>query len=113
MSSPSEHCPTCGKALTKGRSGEQNRTYWGNIVTPLASYLEGYSTDEVHELLKYKFLSQFRFVKSPKNGTVEEVRLIKSTTKLTTKEFMTFMEACIRWASELGCPITMPGDPVE
>lgn len=108
-----QHCPTCGKAITKGRSGEQNRTYWKCIVTALANYLEGYSTDEIHDLLKYKFLTEIRFVKNPKNKTVEELKMTRSTTTLTTKEFKEFMDACLRWAAELGCPIVMPGDPVE
>ena len=104
-----ERCKTCGRPLTKGRSNPQNKSYWKLCVEPLAEYLEGYTTEDIHCLLKHKFLSEIRYVKN-RNGMTEEVKVTKSTTSLTTVEFNLFMESIRQWASELGLYLNEPNE---
>ncbi len=103
-------CPTCHRPFTKGRSNPQNKSYWKLCVEPLAAYLEGYTRDEIHELLKYKFLSEVRYIKD-RTGKMEEVRVTKSTRSLTTVGFNQFMESIRVWASQLGCWLQEPNEP--
>jgi hypothetical protein len=103
-------CKECNRPLTKGRSNPQNKSYWKLCVEPLANFLEGYTKAEVHELLKYKFLSEVRYVHM-RDGTIEEIKVTKSTTTLTTVEFNDFMEHIRRWASQLGCWLGEPNEP--
>lgn len=72
------------------RSLDQNALYW-KLITELGEHI-GYSHDEMHQLMGYKFL------RYEKNGE----QFIKSTTKLTTKEFSEYFENCARWAAEMG-----------
>ena len=103
-------CKECGRPLTKGRSNPQNKSYWKLCVEPLAEFLEGYTRPEVHELLKYKFLSETRYVRN-RAGRMEEVKVTKSTRDLTTSEFNEFMEQIRVWASQLGCWLSEPNEP--
>jgi hypothetical protein len=106
-----DKCPTCLKPYVKQRSNPQNNTYWKLCVEPLSEYLEGYTREEVHELLKHKFLSEARYVKN-KEGEVEEIKITKSTTVLSTKEFNEFMSAIRIWASSLGCWLSEPNEVI-
>ena len=74
------------------RSLQQNKYYWGVVVEILASHC-GYDPDEMHEALKVKFLSE---------GQDEKTGLIKvrSTTKMTTDEFIKYTDKVIRWAAQ-------------
>ena len=77
----------------KRRSGNQNR-YYHSVVVRLISDETGYSTDEVHELLKMMFNSTI--VNVGKN----EIKIAKSTASLTTTEFELYISKCIMWASQ-------------
>ena len=101
-------CKECGQKIRKQRTIPQNNSYWGLLVTPLAEYLS-LTTDECHNLLKYKFNSEVVFVKT-KDGKVEEVRKIKSTTKQTTSENMEYQANCRMWASQLGLSLKEPNE---
>ena len=76
------------------RSVEQNKRYW-KLIGELGSFL-GYDEDEMHELMKYKFLSY----KQEMLG--DEMVVIPSTSKLTIKEFVEYLEKVERFAVELG-----------
>ena len=76
------------KPKTK-RSDVQNNYYWGVVIELLSKEL-GYDQDEMHEILKYKFLKT-------KNG---EMEYVKSTTKLTTGEFEEYLDKIKRWSAE-------------
>jgi len=76
------------------RSTEQNSRLW-KLYTELGAYI-GHSPDEVHQLCGYKFLRELKTV----NG--EAVEVIKSTTKLNTKDMAEYQENIERWASEIG-----------
>lgn len=107
-----ERCPTCHRAIKKDRSNNQNRYYWGVVVNELSEHT-GFTPDEVHEILKHKFLWKVLFVKA-KSGT-DKVLVGKSTAQLTTAEFENFMRDVRQWASiELGVWIPEPNEaPTE
>ena len=76
------------------RSVQQNKRYW-KIIQELGSYL-GYDEGEMHELMKYKFLSY----KQEMLG--DELVVVPSTAKLTIKEFVEYLNKVESFASTLG-----------
>jgi len=83
------------------RSVQQNNYYWG-VVCDILSKETGYTPEEIHQILGEKFLSYEK----------NEMRFVKSTTKLKTNEFEEYMEECRRFASiELSCYIPLPNEP--
>ncbi len=84
----------------KHRSDRQNRYYWKVIVGMLSTEL-GYSDDETHEALKWKFLLR-------DEGKIPTVR---STANLSTAEFESYLGKIREWASSfLGCEIPLPNE---
>jgi hypothetical protein len=85
------------------RSLSQNRFYWG-VVLPIMSDFFGYSNEEMHQICATTYL---RYEKDGKEFT-------KSTTKLDTKEFETYIEKIRQWAmSEYGVHIPTPNEVTE
>jgi hypothetical protein len=82
------------KPFKSTRSTEQNSRLW-KLYNDLGEHI-GHSPDEVHQLMGYKFLRELKTV----NG--EAVEIIKSTTKLNTKDMAEYQESIERWASEIG-----------
>ena len=82
------------KPFAFNRSVEQNKRYW-KLIEELGSFL-GYDAGEMHELMKYKFLSY----KQEMLG--DELVVIPSTSKLTIKEFVEYLDKVERFASTLG-----------
>ena len=82
------------KPFAFNRSTQQNKRYWA-LIGELGTYL-GYSESEMHELMKYKFLSY----KQEMLG--DEMVVIPSTSKLTIKEFVSYLNQVERFAVELG-----------
>lgn len=84
----------------KQRSLSQNAFHWGVIVPILkdAFYNEGsiYSKDQVHEILKGLFLK----VDEPIGTDGLFVTRIKSSTELTTSQWMDFNTQITIWAAE-------------
>jgi hypothetical protein len=76
------------------RSSEQNRRMW-LLYTELGKFL-GLDSDEVHQLMGYKFLRYQKEV----NGKTEE--FIKSTTKLDTKAMGEYQDAIERFGAGMG-----------
>ena len=74
----------------KRRTGNQNRYYWG-VVIPILCESLGYSSEEMHEALKWKFL---------RNRMHKELPTVKSTANLSTIEFNNYIDEIVRWASE-------------
>ena len=95
-------CPRCKFQWTSTiRSNPQNRWYWG-VCIDLISEHTGFTPEEVHEILKHKFLT-------PKSLMGEQI--YPSTTSLTTVEFKNYMEKIQRWASmELSVVIPDPNE---
>lgn len=87
------------KPRTK-RSDVQNSYYWGVVIELLSKEL-GYDKDEMHEILKYKFLQ----------SNAMGMPYVKSTTKLSTGEFEEYLEKIRRWAAEfLNINIPLPNE---
>lgn len=78
------------KPKTK-RSDLQNNFYWGVVIELLSKEL-GYDQEELHEILKYKFLK--------KNSALNGMEYVKSTAKLTTGEFEEYLDKIKRWSAE-------------
>ena len=82
------------KPFAFNRSTQQNKKYW-SLIGELGSFL-GYDEQEMHELMKYKFLSY----KQEMLG--DEMTVVPSTSKLTIKEFVEYLEKVERFAVSLG-----------
>jgi hypothetical protein len=86
------------------RSDNQNKYMWGVVYEILSQQL-GYETEEIHEIMKYKFL------RATKGGGGQVFDLVRSTTKLNTTEMETYLEKIRRFASmELNCFIPLPNE---
>lgn len=109
-------CPICKCEFTpnlKNRSTQENRYYFGVVVKAL-SELTGFNPDEMHEILKHKFLKKSVWITNIEKGTVEEVVITQSTTELTTVEFENYLAKIRQWAGEeLNCPIPLPNEVTE
>ena len=96
------------------RSNSQNAFYFGVVVTLIMEGLkdagfENFDKDKTHDLIKYKFL---KVEEVSTNGEVIET--IKSTTSLTTTEFMSLLADIKSWALEfLNVDIPEPGQEME
>ena len=82
----------------KDRSHNQNKYYWVAVVGIPAKHY-GYLPEEMHDALKLMFL--------PKNEEGKP-RTIRSTTTLSTVEFMEYVERCRQCAAEQGLFIPDP-----
>ena len=78
----------------KSRSQNQNNYYWGVVIELLVDAM-GLMPEEVHEVLKSKFLIKGLTDKNGKNYEVS-----KSTADLTTSEFEDYLTKCRMWASQ-------------
>lgn len=102
-------CPLCGHIIDKPiRSTQQNRWLWGVCYKMIAEHT-GYSADEIHELMKHRFLRHFIDIET-RNG-IEQLETVKSTTQLNTIEFNSYTTQIQQWASiELGISIPDPNE---
>lgn len=105
-------CPLCGVKSDDGkskRSNQQNRYMWGVVYKVLSDHT-GYTSDEIHEICKWKFLKTWVRLEK-KNHQSEEMQITKSTASLSTVEIEKYLEEIRRWASiELGCWIPLPNE---
>jgi hypothetical protein len=84
----------------KHRSGAQNAFYWG-IVIDIISGATGFTPQESHDAMRFKFLVNME-------GDLPKV---KSTTELTTVEFLDYVAQIQQWAGEfLDCYIPDPNE---
>lgn len=74
------------------RNDQQNRYYWGVIIKVMASEL-GYTPEEMHEALKYRYLRQDFNERYPKIG---------STRILDVSEMNAYMDKIIIGAAQDG-----------
>lgn len=82
------------KERNSDRSVEQNARLW-ELYTSIGNYL-GYTAQDVHELMGYKFLL------IEKNIGREKITRIASTTKLSVKDMNDYQTKIEAWASHLG-----------
>jgi len=96
------------KKHQKNRSTRENAYYWGVIVKELSNW-SGYDPDQMHEVLKMKFLREDKVIKS----TGELVPGFKSTKDLSVPEFEAYCENIRIWAiSELEVYLPLPGETI-
>ena len=76
------------------RTIDQNRRLW-DLYRNVGNFL-GYTADELHLLMGYKFLRQHQYI----GETM--VEYIESTTKLDTKQMTQYQESIEIWASQMG-----------
>lgn len=87
------------------RSVNQNAYYWGVIIDMISKYL-GYFPDEMHEILKRKFLPS-KVVKLKD----EEIVIPESTARLDSGEFENYLESIRIWAAtDLNMTIPVPNE---
>jgi len=87
------------KPFSFNRSVQQNKKYWA-LIGELGSFL-GYEEQEMHELMKYKFLSY----KQEMLG--DEMVVVPSTSKLTVKEFVEYLNKVENFAISLGFQVDL------
>lgn len=89
-------CPYCKLSFSSGepRSNRQNRYLWG-VVYKLISDEVGHSPEEIHEILKDKFLPKHKI----EIGNLKE-EVPVSTKELTTADFNEYIETIQRFAAE-------------
>ena len=81
------------------RSQQANRYYWGVVVEMLHEHT-GYTPEEVHELLKMRFIPK-RLAVCNGNGVVQdEFVLGGSTREMDTEEFGAYVEEICQWAAQ-------------
>jgi hypothetical protein len=76
------------------RSLEQNARLW-DLYTSIGNHL-GYTPDEMHDLMGYKFLLVVKYV------GLDKITKIRSTTDLSVKEMGEYQMKIESWASNLG-----------
>ena len=92
------------KKRVKPRSNRENSYYWKVIVGILSDHT-GFTPDELHDCLKYKFLSE----EDVRTGLVKT----KSTSELSTLEFESYLTQIRTWAStDLHCFIPLPNEDI-
>jgi hypothetical protein len=81
------------KEFKPKRSNQLNQYYWGVVIRLVSDYT-GFSKEETHELLKFKFLKHKVLVGDEWYDTT------KSTTKLNNQEMIGYIEKIQQFAAE-------------
>lgn len=108
------------KKYRKSRSNKQNAYYWGCVINYVTEGLVNMgferpllSSDNVHHLLREKFLKEDLGVPDGVHAG-EFVTMVRSTTDLSTTEFMDYIADIQKWAAEfLNIVIPDPGEQSE
>jgi len=96
------------KKQRNNRSNMQNSYYWKCIVQGLAEEL-GYFPDEMHEILKVKFASEWQSIEI--HDKTIGLQVVKSSARMNTKEFEVYADQIRIWAlTELGIRLMMPNE---
>lgn len=94
------------------RSIQANRYYWGWVIERLVKHCDhSYTPEEMHELLKARFIPKTLAIHDGNGEIVFEMVLGGSTRKMNTHEFYQYVESIREWAADtLGCDIPDPGE---
>ena len=96
------------KKQRNNRSMMQNNYYWKCIVQMLADEL-GYYPNEMHDILKVKFASEWQSIEV--NNNKVGLQVINSTATMDTKAFEIYAEQIRIWAlSELNIRLMLPNE---
>ena len=91
--------------LRATRSQQANRFYWGVVLHTLSQHT-GYTPEELHDLMKCKFLPKERAFLDGNGEVVEKFVLGGSTRSLDVGEFATYVNQIRDWAgAALACYI--------
>lgn len=91
------------------RSLAQNRLYWGVYVKVLSDHT-GYDPEEIHEILKAKFLPKKLTLVDEHGVITDEFTVGGSTSQLNKLEFGEYLERIQRWAAET-LSVVIPDPP--
>ncbi len=96
------------KKQRNNRSMMQNNYYWKCIVQTLSDEL-GYYPNEMHDILKVKFASEWQSIEV--NNNKVGLQVINSTATMDTKAFEIYAEQIRIWAlSELNIRLMLPNE---
>ena len=96
------------KKQRNNRSMMQNNYYWKCIVQTLSEEL-GYYPNEIHDILKVKFASEWQSIEV--NNNKVGLQVINSTATMDTKAFEIYAEQIRIWAlSELNIRLMLPNE---
>ena len=101
------------KEKTKKVSTDAHAFYRGGIIKECMRYemFGGWTKDEIHEFFADMFLGYFEMVKhfgADDETTLKEVRKIRSTSALNSKEMSEYCEYVIRWLAQHSIVIKDP-----
>jgi hypothetical protein len=102
------------RRLRATRSQQANRYYWGVVLTTLVRHCDfQYTPEEMHEVLKAKFLPKTLAIHDGNGEIVFEYVIGGSTRSMNTTQFSDYVRDIKQWALDtLGCYATEP-DEVE
>ena len=107
-------CPACKHEFSAREAKmitlPMHRYYFGVIIEILSEHT-GYTKEQVDKLLKEKFL--FEILHIPTKFGIQEVKIVRSKTELTTQEANEFYSQIRIWAScelEPSCWIPEPNE---
>ena len=90
------------------RSNMQNNYYWSCIVQTLSNEL-GYFPDEIHDILKVKFSSEWNSIEL--NDRTVAIQTVKSTARMDSKAFEIYADQIRMWAmTDLGIRLMLPNE---
>ena len=96
------------KKQRNNRSMMQNNYYWKCIVQTLSEEL-GFYPNEIHDILKVKFASEWQSIEV--NNNKVGLQVINSTATMDTKAFEIYAEQIRIWAlSELNIRLMLPNE---
>jgi hypothetical protein len=93
------HYEVSVQRLLANRSLQHNRYYWGVVIAALADHT-GYTPNELHELMKMKFLPKSLALLDGNGDVKGEYVMGGSTRKLKVSEFYQFVNEVRRFAAE-------------
>lgn len=99
-------CVTVAQVKDK-RTNMQNALYW--VYIKILGDALGYYKDEVHEIVKFKFLK--KQVVNEDSGEILEY--IGSTTGLSRAEFGELIDRMVQWAAEMKIELPAPGEQLR
>ena len=90
------------------RSNMQNNYYWSCIVQTLSNEL-GYFPDEIHDILKVKFSSEWNSIEL--NDRTVAIQTVKSTARMDSKAFEIYADQIRIWSmTELGISLMLTNE---
>ena len=88
------------------RSNQQNAYLWGVVYPKILQHLQGWDADDVHEFV----LGEWSGWETVEGFGKKRLRPLKRSSKLTTVEFMDFVQYIQRTMAERGIDIPSPNE---